>query len=47
MTGQVPSGKRWTKFADTDLWLVPEKDTEDNHYYVAKEKGTYTFTFKE
>jgi hypothetical protein len=35
----------WPAYKDKDLWLVPEQDERGEHFYVAAEMGTFTFTF--
>jgi hypothetical protein len=40
------SGKKYMKNAEKDLWLVPEKNSQREHYYYAPVMGTYTYTFK-
>jgi hypothetical protein len=34
------SGSRWEDFREQDLWLVPEKAANGEHYYLAGEVGT-------
>jgi hypothetical protein len=38
-------GSVWGDYQDTDLWLVPERDSEGYHSYRAAEVETFTFAF--
>jgi hypothetical protein len=38
--------KKWDRFKDKDLWLVPEADQDGNHGYVAQQIETFTFTIR-
>lgn len=39
-------GTAFTQYKEEDLWLVPEKDDQDRHYYFARRMGTFTYTFE-
>jgi hypothetical protein len=39
------SGKKYMKYAETDLDLVPEQTSNGTHFYYAPRRGTYTYTF--
>jgi hypothetical protein len=40
------NGKKYMKYAEKDLWLVPEKNSQREHHYYAPAMGTYTYTLK-
>jgi len=38
-------GKEFTRYADEDLWCVPEVDDRGRHCYYSRRMGTFTYTF--
>ena len=38
--------RAWNQFKDADLWLVPERDGEDNAGYVAADVQTFNFNMR-
>jgi hypothetical protein len=44
--GQSAGGTEWHDYKESDLWLVDEEDQDGEHYYVAEEMETYTFTLQ-
>jgi hypothetical protein len=40
-------GTEFTANRDQDVWLVPEVDARNQHYYYARRMGTFTHTFGE
>jgi hypothetical protein len=41
-----PGPKKWAQYQLKDLWLVPEKGEQGDHYYFAEEMKTFTYTFR-
>jgi hypothetical protein len=38
--------RKWERFKNKDLWLVPETDPDGNHGYVAQQIETFVFTIR-
>jgi hypothetical protein len=42
---ETADGRQMDEYREQDLWLVPEKDDNDEHWYYGAEMEDFTFTF--
>jgi hypothetical protein len=40
------SGKKWLRYKNEDLWLVPEVDENNSHWYNSEQMEVFTFALK-
>jgi hypothetical protein len=45
MWAMTDSGRTFTAFAESDLWLVPEVGPDGQHWYLGARMGTFSYTF--